>query len=528
MTESSSFGLGLNSIARTYFVAACLLFLSGTAGKAAEPEKWSCLITVTDKPESEAIIGYYIGSGQFVYDTIETNKRGTLKLETEKDILGGLYLVAFPDEGYFEFVLDPKEKGVEIQTSLSQPIKDLRANRSPENIAFNKFQRLRSEQGRYMDSLLKEVETRTEKEQDVKPLTVRIKRTKAAHTIELEAFAKSHKGTLAAKLIRMMDDPKIPDPKPRKDGKAIDTPLYNYVYTKTHYWDNVDFTDSRIIRTPLYKSKVMKFLGKGFTPQHPDSVTRWACYLLDKTYEENYLVFKSTLTWIAGRYERSDIMGMDGVFADLAARYYLTEKVNWMDEDQLGKLKDRYKKIRWNKLDAKAKDLIMIDYQGIPRSLNLVDADYTLLYFYSATCGHCKTVTPKVKAIYDEYRAKGFEVFGVSTDFDEVTNDEGEVINYRESREYRKYVKDEKLDWINVSDPSHQTNFRQYYDVYTTPVMYLLDKDKKIIGKRLNDVMLRRMLMNRIDGMSQAEITEWLKANGFLNEDGSVQKTEEE
>ena len=41
------------------------------------------------------------------------------------------------------------------------------------------------------------------------------------------------------------------------------------------------------------------------------------------------------------------------------------------------------------------------------------------------------------------------------------------------------------FDFTNVFDPYQNTNFRTYYDIYSTPVVYVLDRERKIIAKRL-------------------------------------------
>jgi hypothetical protein len=45
------------------------------------------------------------------------------------------------------------------------------------------------------------------------------------------------------------------------------------------------------------------------------------------------------------------------------------------------------------------------------------------------------------------------------------------------------------LHWINVCDwiypEGHTISFRQQYDIYSTPVIYILDEKKKIIAKRI-------------------------------------------
>ena len=50
---------------------------------------------------------------------------------------------------------------------------------------------------------------------------------------------------------------------------------------------------------------------------------------------------------------------------------------------------------------------------------------------------------------------------------------------------WRRYVYENELDWVNAADPYTRSNFRREYNVRTTPQIYVLDKDKKIIAKRL-------------------------------------------
>jgi hypothetical protein len=57
-----------------------------------------------------------------------------------------------------------------------------------------------------------------------------------------------------------------------------------------------------------------------------------------------------------------------------------------------------------------------------------------------------------------------------------------------ETEKWKKYVNEHNLGegWIHVHDPNHTSNFRSFYDVYSTPTMYLLDDKKIIRGKRID------------------------------------------
>ena len=63
------------------------------------------------------------------------------------------------------------------------------------------------------------------------------------------------------------------------------------------------------------------------------------------------------------------------------------------------------------------------------------------------------------------------EIFGVNTT--------------QEFELWKKFIIDNDLNWINVHDPHGITRFKSKYDIYSTPVVYVLDKDKKIIAKRI-------------------------------------------
>ena len=97
----------------------------------------------------------------------------------------------------------------------------------------------------------------------------------------------------------------------------------------------------------------------------------------------------------------------------------------------------------------------------------------TLLIFWDPDCGHCKKELPKIKEeVYDLYAEHGVKVVTVYTQVEE--------------EKWKKFLEEKDLtEWINLYDPYNQSNFRNNYDIYSTPVLYVLDKDKKILAKRI-------------------------------------------
>ena len=62
------------------------------------------------------------------------------------------------------------------------------------------------------------------------------------------------------------------------------------------------------------------------------------------------------------------------------------------------------------------------------------------------------------------------------------------------------YIEKNKLqDWTNAWDPDRESYYWTFYDTSTTPGVYLLDKDKKIIAKKIDAESLDRILNYEIN-----------------------------
>ena len=133
----------------------------------------------------------------------------------------------------------------------------------------------------------------------------------------------------------------------------------------------------------------------------------------------------------------------------------------------------------------------MKDPKEKTHTLQSIQAEYTLLVFYGPTCGHCKKEIPKIKNTLDSLIDLKYNIktFAVATEFDK--------------EEWKKFIKNQKTEsWLNVADISHDkdgnplasSDWRDKYDIYSTPVIYLLDKKKKILAKRINYKQLAEII----------------------------------
>jgi thiol-disulfide isomerase/thioredoxin len=296
-------------------------------------------------------------------------------------------------------------------------------------------------------------------------------------------YMKEHSETLLAKTFKTSQEPEIPEAPLLPNGKKDSTFLFRYY--KAHYFDNFDFADDRMLRTPVFYNRMSFYLEK-MTLQIPDSINKEVDMMIEKS-KSNKEVFKYLVSNYTYTYETSKIMGFDAVFVHLVEKYYMTNQAFWVDTVDLYKINQRAIMLKPILIGKKAPNIVLQDYTNKPRSLYELKSPYTVLYFWDPDCSHCKKITPKLKTFYDNYKSKGVEVFAVNIE--------------HETELWKKHIAENKFDWINVMDPSGQISFRVIYDIYSSPVIYLLDENKKILAKRVDVDQLQGL----IDRMSKAK-----------------------
>lgn len=175
-------------------------------------------------------------------------------------------------------------------------------------------------------------------------------------------------------------------------------------------------------------------------------------------------------------------MGMDEVFLKIADEIYLKGEATWADSAQLAKIAEEAYLTRYNLIGRKAPELVMENIEGNIESLHQINAPYTILVFWEPNCGHCKKEIPLLyKDVYEKYINQNIEVFAVNID--------------DKKEEWQKFVEEHELSgWHHVWDTKHQSKFRFLYNVKATPLIYLLDKDKKIIAKKLDIPTLTKLI----------------------------------
>ena len=428
--------------------------------------------------DSTCMLAYYYGDKQFAKDTAEIDEEGRFVFSGDETLDHGMYMVVLPDGNYFEMIVT--EDRFSFTTSLDNLIGNMKFSNSNENEKFYGYMQFISQKQKALKELQLKKENASEKE--AKSIDLQIDKMGKVVMDFQTNFTYNNPNILFSKILNASKDVEIPNLPLLPDG--TENKDLQFQYYKSHFFDNFDFSDGRLIRTPVFHSKINTYL-ENLTAKIPDSIIVSCDYLIEKS-RENADVFKYVVSYLTSTYERSKIMGLEKVFVHLVNKYYKTNEVTWVDEAQMFKIIDRAETIEPLMIGSKAPNLVLRDTSNFIHNLYAINKDLTMLIFYDPDCGHCKEVVSDVKQNYDEWLNNGIsiEVIAICVELDRdkwiefINNyDTGDWINVAE---FKTYVDGE----FNRQNDPYVTPFpyvKQIYDINGTPKIYLLDKDKNIL-----------------------------------------------
>lgn len=428
-------------------------------------------VNISGLQDSTVFLAYHMGDKQFIKDTIKLDSKGSAVFSGEETLPQGIYMIVLPGKHYFE-VLMSTDQHFSVNCAYTDYFNTLKFSGSDENSAFIVYQKQWVGMQKKATAIIKRLQNNRQNTDSLRILSEMQKKQEDSMKSYLHSVIKGNNGNLLSLLVKAMlpvDVPPISVPLGSKNPDSTKWVL-TYLYNKDHFFDNIDINDERLLRTPILQAKLNAFFTN-VVIQSPDSISKEIDKMIGKV-KDNYKVFQFISVYLFNHFRESEIMGHDAIVVKLADEIYLTGKADWVSKDFKDDLRKQVDRFRPNLIGVKAQDLVMNSYKGVFVSLYDIEKDFTILYFWEPDCGHCAEATPKLKALYDKVKNQGVEVFSVCTT--------------GEKAKWEKYIEEHKLDWINGWDPERRTNFGYYYNIESTPMIYILDRDKIIIAKKLS------------------------------------------
>lgn len=476
-----------------------LLLILGLSASAQEMK-----FKVEGMKDTTVFLAKYFGPKLYYADTAYS-KKGVAIFDGKKHP-SGLYAVVVPGGKYFEFIHDSEPVDMYVGNS-NDMVGTMKVNKSVNNTVFYDYIKFMTESKKKGAQLNEKLKLESKGSIGYESAKKELDQLNDEVMTYQKDLIKNNEGRFIAVMVKMSMDIELPDP-PKDENGVITDSAYVYQYYVNHYWDNVDLKDPRIVRTPVFHNKLDKYFSQQGVIQIPDSIIRYADLMIAKMdiEDQENKVFQYTCHHITYKYETSKIMGMDKVFWHMAVTYYCPKestKAYWMTDENLEKVCTRAEKIGRTVIGNYAPLIILPDStENNWINMYQVDAAYTVLYFWDPNCGHCKKTTPKLQTLYDEkFKDRNIEIYAVG----KATGDDFEA--------WKKFIRDNKLTFINVGltksvynqameDPLpllkkttiESLNYSDTYDIYSTPRIFILGPDKKIMFKQLSIGQLEAIL----------------------------------
>lgn len=381
-------------------------------------------------------------SGKNVFKTDSTKIENGLFVFSKKDREEGIYMIGLNDNNMSPVIIQPNEQVCEIGFSNARLEGSLYATASKENECLAKY----LPQETALLKAIKDAKVAGAKSASMKVQFDQQASQKEAELLKLQSdLIAQYPGTFAAKLLTWKQEPWKTDIK--------------------KYWDNIEFTDESVIRTKVLSDRIESFM-RSFSKGEESGFINCVAQVVEKAKVNDRVLEFSLNQMLVGFYES----GLENICSFIIDNYINGDACG--DADLSNVIKNTAESIQNLSVGKTPPNIKLTGLDGSAIDLFKMAAvkKYTLVMFWSSWCEHCKGEAPEVKACYDSWKSKGFEILGVSID--------------NNKQAWQKAVTERGFTFPQVCGMnSYQSPVAKDYRITKTPAFYLLDNTGKIVLK---------------------------------------------
>ena len=410
--------------------------------------------------DSAVLMGYYMAQDRYVIDTAYNNGRGKFVFKGDNELLPGLYFFTNNTDRFVEFAVYHEKPNFTFRTDHRNWTTNMTVKGSHQNEVLFNYQRA-------SDKYYQEM------------LAAKSSMDSADFAVSMQEPAESTFAYTIKKLpvtLRLSGDETL-----NLGGKGN---RRHFILRHAAQHQRVrrgHLDDDFIIRTPkeIFYRRYNDYTDKYMRGLPPDRICPLLDTIIDRA-EPAPEVYRWLINNLTEKYLQSNIMVYDEVYVHLVLRYFATGKVTWLSPSSIDMNVERATK--WERLlvGREAPELILFDTLRRAHSLHRMPGRYTLLLFWSPTCGHCREVIPALYKAFNEVAdSLDMTAFAILTEPDEVT-----------LGKWKKFLADHDITnprWVNLNGAEANVDWREVYDIETTPQVYLIgNKEHRFLAKKLN------------------------------------------
>ena len=442
-------------------------------------------LQVDGSSDTILLMGYYHAQHTYIMDTARNNGKGRFVFEGDRELKPGLYFFTNNRDRFVEFVVYHEKPTFQFHTNERAWLESMQVKGSRQNEVYYQYQRA-------SERLYQEM-------QETKPTMdsaafVEYRRQQHLRIDSLKlATMKQYPESMFAKMMRACTNVDEHVPTHHPDSTEMSR-RERYEWYMQHYFDYMPLDDDFIIRTPkeVFYQRLTDYTDKYMRGMTPEMICPLLDSIIDRA-EPAPEVYRWLIETLSEKYLQSNIMVYDEIYVHLVQRYLATGKADWFSPSAIDMNVERANK--WERLlvGREAPELILFDTNRYAYSLHRMRGDYTLLLFWSPTCGHCREIIPEIYKVFEQYAdTLNLTAFAILSE-----PDDGTVVKWK------KFLADHNMTdrrWVNLNGGEANIDWHDVYDVTTTPQIYLVEnKDHTFIAKKLNAKIFNDICKNLLN-----------------------------
>ncbi|WP_435414914.1 DUF5106 domain-containing protein [Polaribacter aestuariivivens] len=365
----------------------------------------------------------------------------------------GLYRIVLSSNEIIDFFYDNKD--VYISLNKNNPLQTLEFKNSLTNELFYKYinniKNLKSE--------AKKIESSTSLDKETKKLKIdALYNENLQYYKELE---KKYPKNLAILFLKASMEIEFPEEIKSKSNSE------QLTYYRKNYFKNTNFNDTWLIRTNFFLPKVNNYIDK-YAPQTLEENKKSIDYVISKA-TNNKELYKFLVVSLLNKYAKSKLMIAENLYAHIAEKYYVTGKASWASEESLKAILGNYEKMKKSLIGEKLDDFSLQYSFSSNKKLSQLTSDYKILQFRKTSCKQCDLSNLK-KTI-----RKNTQVLDIIIGLSDIERKEILMSNAYKNPQIKKVL----------IDINQEQQVLENLNVTSSPTIYVIDKNNKIIAKRI-------------------------------------------
>ena len=234
----------------------------------------------------------------------------------------------------------------------------------------------------------------------------------------------------------------------------------------SRFWDGIESFDGPTDENPVLAAQLDFYYDKMVAPM-PDSINMEIDRLVHRASFNTDL--RDFILWhLLEKYSHPEYMSQDQVFVYLYDQYFAQLKIKDLNEANLALIHNKAERLRRLALFNTAPNIQLND----SHDLQSVESEYTVLFFYDHDCEVCQQEMRDLDSIGMIHP----EIMVLALDMNPECSGDIEI------RPQRNGDLKSPIQHRRITNPSELIGL---YDIETTPLIYVLDRDKRIIAKKI-------------------------------------------